>query len=255
MSIMKLEIGAVTEIVCICWGVSRVTNTPLPGPFRKALKRLHGSAKTNQRRSLSKVSERHMCQNSLFVWCELKKHKICALRCLKLCLKDTLFPNWAASCTLWHVLHSYVRLLCQAIAFQLTVFTQPLSLFLSFPLIPPQRDLFGLTQMTLLVWRNIPVTWLEASQHLLLWIKCTQREVAGVVYKNEHLNAAQAHTVTSFVAAQQLGCSFSWMGTVKVVRFCFFFILYNKLIMPAHWAPLWLECISKVKWATNNLIS
>lgn len=142
-------------------------------------------------------------------------------RCLKSCLKDTLFPNWAAPCTCWHVLHRYVRLFRQAVAFQLTVFTQPRSLSLS--LIPPQRDLFGLTQMTLLVWRNIPVTWLEASQHLLLWIKCTQREVAGVVYKNEHLNAAQAHTVTSFVAVQQLGCSFSWMGAVKVVLFFFFF--------------------------------
>lgn len=33
--------------------------------------------------------------------------------------------------------------------------------------------------------------WLEAFQHLLLQIKSTQQEVAGVVYKTAHLNMAQ----------------------------------------------------------------
>lgn len=71
------------------------------------------------------------------------------------------------------------------------------SLSLPFPLL---NDLFGLTQMTHLVWRNIPVTWLAAFQHLLLRIKSTQQEVAGVAYKNAYLNTAQTQTGISSVS-------------------------------------------------------
>lgn len=80
---------------------------------------------------------------------------------------------------------------CEAVTLWLIIFTKSL-----FPL---PNDLFGLTQMTHLVWRNILVTWLQAFRHLLLWIKSTQQEIAGVVCKNANLNSAQMHTVTSFV--------------------------------------------------------
>lgn len=205
-SIMKLEIGAITKIVCICWGVSHVTNPPSQGLLETCH---HGSAKTDQLRCVFRVGERHICQNSSPVsalWVHLVWYK--AQKMSKLITEGHFISKWAASCTCRHILHRCVRLLCKAVAFQLPVFTQALSL------VPLQYDLFGLTQMTHLVWRNIPVTWLEASQHLLLWIKCTPREVAGVVYKNAHLNAAQTHTHSDFFCEHAtVGMFFLMNGT------------------------------------------
>lgn len=50
------------------------------------------------------------------------------------------------------ILRMCVQSFSKAVALQLTIFTEALSVF------PLLNDLFGLTQMTHLVWRNILVT-------------------------------------------------------------------------------------------------
>lgn len=143
---MRLEIGVIAEIVCICWGVSRATYPRKQSPFDYG----SANAKTEQRRGVSHVAERHIRLKLLshLVWFKAQKQGFAviweAFREFKVLTEGHLFLN--------QQLHVFIDLFSvrvqsfsEAVAVWLTIFTEALSpLSLSFS--PPA------SRMTFLVW-------------------------------------------------------------------------------------------------------